>query len=1314
MELRVGAGAEAPRLDCRVALDPGATVAELREALAAHAADRGIAVPPGALLRGPDGDPLDPAARVAGEGVAPRFTSGQRLWLSEQPPPTGLRSPAPSPGEVDERGTVPFNRTPYRPVAVRPRPLPPLPAPPAPPRPSRVAVTSFVVPLATGIGFAVVLGRPQYLLIALLAPLALAAVALVERGRGRRSHRGARAEHHRQLEEALGSIDRVLAEERADRERALPPLADLAAAARSRRPELWARDLRSPDLLVLRLGTAPAPSHVSLEIDPGGDEDLRRDAERRIAEATATIDAAPVALDLDDDAVVAVVGPPGERDGLARSLLAQVAVRHGPEDVVVAALLAPSALADHEWLRWLPHARSSASPLAGPHLAGWPADVDVLLGALLDQAVDGRSGPRIVVVAHEDAAVDRGALGRLLDAAPGAGIRVLWLGADEGLVPRQCRVVVRVEADGSGERTSTDPADEPLRFSAEVASPEVADAIARDLAPLRDSSSATQASALPGAVGLADVLAADDVAEAWSRSTFESLAAPVGVAADGPMVLDLVEHGPHALVAGTSGAGKSELLQTLVAGLAATHPPEHVTFLFVDYKGGAAAAPFADLPHTVGSVTNLDAAASRRALTSLRAELDRRMALLAEEGDGAADLATLALTRPDRCPPRLVIVVDELATLAKEIPDFVPGIVDIAQRGRSLGIHLVLATQRPAGVVTESIRANVNLRIALRVLDASDSQNVIGAADAAAIPVPRRGRAIARLGPTELVPFQAAWSGAARAGAGRARVRVEPLAFDGAGATGDAADPGEGTQLDEVLAAVADAHRRTGGAPPRRPWLPPLPGHVRLEPLLDLVADERRADPGRWAVLGLHDDPAHQAQRLAVVDLEAEGGLAVFGAGGAGRTTALRTAVASLVSGASPGEVQVVALDFAGRTLRSLLDLPHTAAVRTSDDLDATAREIDHLSAEVDRRRTVLAGRAADSLSALRALDPAAAADLPRIALVVDGFAGLRADLDTPAGYEWWQRLQRVLVDGRQVGIHALVTADRRADLPAPLLTAIGARLVLRMTEPEAMSSLGVPLTVARGAELPPGRGFLRGDEEVQVAVLGDDASAAGQARALADLGRRASGEPAARRDPLPDEVDRPAGLDRDLEVAIGVGDDGPVTVDLRGGHLLVVGPPASGRTTALAAVAAGLAAAGAPCTRIDGRADDALERLEALVRDAVPGADRHRPHVVLVDDADELGDGPGGRLLEQLAGAPGVRLVAVADAAAVARAFSGWVPAVRRGRRALVLQPASSADVDQVAGVRVRLRPGARFPVGRGVLVEDRRPHVVQVARTS
>lgn len=245
------------------------------------------------------------------------------------------------------------------------------------------------------------------------------------------------------------------------------------------------------------------------------------------------------------------------------------------------------------------------------------------------------------------------------------------------------------------------------------------------------------------------------LAHLWARSP-RSTVFPIGVNGAGPLVLDLVRDGPHALVGGTTGSGKSELLLSLVASLAAVNRPDELAFLLVDYKGGAAFAECADLPHVVGVVTDLDAALTERAMTSLDAELKRRERLLGEHG--CRDLTAYhARKRPgDPALRRLVLVVDEYRALAEELPSFVAGLVRVASLGRSLGIHLVVATQRPAGVVTADMRANLGLRIALRVRDVVDSLDVLEAPDAARIHECTPGRAFLRSAATELAQFQCA------------------------------------------------------------------------------------------------------------------------------------------------------------------------------------------------------------------------------------------------------------------------------------------------------------------------------------------------------------------------------------------------------------------------------------------------------------------------------------------------------------------------------------------------------------------------------
>ena len=439
-------------------------------------------------------------------------------------------------------------------------------------------------------------------------------------------------------------------------------------------------------------------------------------------------------------------------------------------------------------------------------------------------AGDGDDGRAILVVLDGMAAHRLPGMRRVLRDGPPVGVSVLCLEREAALLPAECRAVVqaapnglRVAVDGADTLDGVQPDFDPVtaraaedlaaagalagrsrtaRSTTPVGSRATAgstaawcERLARGLAPLRDAGGQEERPrGAPSRVRLLDLLGpepltAASIARRWvigqGGTDF-----PLGSGANGTVHLDLRRDGPHVLVAGTTGAGKSELLQSMVAALAVRNRPDEMVFVLVDYKGGSAFADCADLPHTVGLVTDLDGHLVRRALESLGAELRRREALLAAAGakdiddylrraPGGAD-RTARMRRPAAADgrsqpaagpevlPRLVLVVDEFAALARELPEFVSGLVAVAGRGRSLGIHLVLATQRPAGVVSPEIRANTNLRIALRVTDPAESTDVVGVPDAAGIPATRPGRALVRVGQASPVPLQVARVGGPR------------------------------------------------------------------------------------------------------------------------------------------------------------------------------------------------------------------------------------------------------------------------------------------------------------------------------------------------------------------------------------------------------------------------------------------------------------------------------------------------------------------------------------------------------------------------
>ncbi len=459
-----------------------------------------------------------------------------------------------------------------------------------------------------------------------------------------------------------------------------------------------------------------------------------------------------------------------------------------------------------------------------------PADDPEQQATALARLDDGANRHVVVVTDRPDLLAQRtGALRRFLAAAPSVAV-VVRVAAGEA-IPAMCRSVLEIGSIGLA-RWSTDTSLPTPSTPVHAAGVAVGDAVrvARALAALHDPEDPSAAAdALATSVTLGALCAhhgggpIDDaiaIAATWRSGGHDP--APVallGITADGVVEIDLVRDGPHALVAGTTGSGKSELLRTLVVSLAARCSPDHLTFVLVDYKGGSTFDACADLPHTVGVVTDLDDRLAERALVSLEAEVRRRERLL--RAVGAADLVEYRADPERPALARLVVVIDEFAALAAELPGFLSALVGVAQRGRSLGVHLVLATQRPAGVVDDHIRANTNLRLALRLQDAGDARDVVGDDEPVRFPRSTPGRTMLRLGPSETVVFQSARStgpvDAARRRAVACRVRrrdVDGHGRDHGAGRPRAVDPprrrvvGHRAAPPPVAAAAAGAARR--------------------------------------------------------------------------------------------------------------------------------------------------------------------------------------------------------------------------------------------------------------------------------------------------------------------------------------------------------------------------------------------------------------------------------------------------------------------------------------------------------------------------
>lgn len=1243
-------------------------------------------------------------------------------------------------GRIDQLGQVAFHRTPLRPARPEPVTLPNLTRVPTPPEPARFSLLTSAAPLLGGILMAVVLKEPRFLLFTILAPITGVAGYFESKRRNRDRQGRDVAAFEKRFADRETAYATAYAEEETARLAAAPDIADLRRRAERRDRTLWSRGRDIPEFLSLRVGMGPAEAQITAEFATEGDEELVARLEE-LAERYRGFERVPVTVPLQDLGVFGVQGTRREVASVAKALLIQAVCLHSPEDLVVVAGASPE-IDLVSWLRWVPHTHAVGSPLAGSHLATDRAGTDQLLRALLDVAdfrqsstdhgVD-RRWPWILVVLDRLIEPDPHLVAQLLDRCPEVGISVLWLSDTADRIPPQCRVVAELadRTQTGAEQLSklwfTDPETPNERFAADGVDRSLPDHVARALAPLRDASSTTSTSSIPRVVPLYAAHGVDEVTPGWVQQEWSvdrrgeggyALETVVGTTADGPLRLDLVADGPHGLIGGTSGSGKSELIQSLVAGLVAYQSPRDLSLMFIDFKGGSASEVFKDLPHISGRVTDLDESLALRAQVSLRAELRRRVSLFSELA--AKDMAEMRRLHPDQAPPSLVIVIDEFATLVKQLPEFVADIIDIAQRGRSYGVHLILATQRPSASVDDNILANTNLRISLRMLDRTESMSIINAPDAAEIPVPLKGRSIARLGPGQLVEFQSAYCSAPLATtAGRPPVTVRPLGggptFGGPSGDGGPrpGEPEPRTQLDGLIEAIV----ALGHPPVRQIWNDLLPEHLAFghaDSMRRTPGYER--DPGRLVLLGEADDPANQRQHAAVVDLESGGGLLVLGTGGSGKTTALRTIAASAAlddQRSGGGTVAIFVLDFSSGELRSLVALPQCCGVGTLDDLEATTRILETLDAVVTRRRAAAA-------------DGGRGSGEPTIVLLVDGYANLIDALqNTRAGQEqtsdqWLSAFHRIVLDGRQLGIHSVLTADRSASVRNAVFAAITRRLVLRQMDVAETKSLGAPATDTFG----PGAGYLDG-LRVQVATLATpDVDADTALRAFSSIIDVLS--PSLLGEPLPSALNRPntGPLDPDARRGVvGVADisGDEVGFDLTNLDILVTGPPLSGKSWALRSMAEQLEAAGASVYAL-GTEDSGLRRfrwkaaawgaadiagLVGTMKAELEFPDRRA--VLVVDDLDLL-DGPAFDTAVSGLG-PNRAIRMLGSSTSFGYSNNEVVKRIRAARQVLYLQPASSREVAETIGVMrlPLLRLGLQFPPGRGMFVRNRVPTVVQ-----
>ncbi|AXL91293.1 type VII secretion protein EccC [Streptomyces sp. CB09001] len=859
---------------------------------------------------------------------------------------------------------------------------------------------------------------------------------------------------------------------------------------------LWERRTGDEDFAQVRVGLGPqalATPLVPPQTAPVDElEPLTAGAMHRFLATHSTLEELPMAVSLRAFYHVTVSGEPTTVRGTARAVTASLAALHSPEDLVIAVATGRESAAAWEWTKWLPHAQAGdAADGAGSRrlVTADPTALEELLGTRLE----GR--PRFHPAGRP--VPDQPHLVIVLDGVslPPTSL----LASPEGLQGvTVIEVVPGTLSTGRGDLSLVVQPKE-LRLEAahgavyegtpDVLSQESAEALARQLAPLRVGTGGDDDEPLLANLEFTDLLNLGDAASVDTRRTWrprsqsERLRVPIGVGEDGrPVMLDLKEAaqegmGPHGLCVGATGSGKSELLRTLVLGLAVTHSSETLNFVLADFKGGATFAGMAQLPHVAAVITNLadDLTLVDRMGDSIRGELNRRQEMLRDAGNYAnihdyekARAAGAAL----QPIPSLVLVIDEFSELLTAKPDFIEMFVQIGRIGRSLGVHLLLASQRLEEGRLRGLETYLSYRIGLRTFSAAESRSALGVPDAYELPnVP--GSGFLKFGTDEMVRFKAAYvSGVYRTGAQQAAVRGGPRPVDRRPVLFTAAEvpvrylpvppqreeapdgTGDDALADTVLDVVVRRLEAQGPAA-HQVWLPPLDSPPSLDTLLPglaQVAGRGLTQPGyegagRLVVpVGIVDKPYEQRRDPLWVNFGgAAGHMQILGGPQSGKSTLLRSVIASFALTHTPHEVQFYALDFGGGGLSAVAGLPHVGGVSSRLDPEKVRRTAAEVYGVLTRREEYFRTAGISSIAefrARRARGDITVADQPwgDVFLVIDGWGNFRAD---------YEALESVVLDiaarGLGYGIHVILTASRSMEVRSNLKDHLMNRLELRL-----------------------------------------------------------------------------------------------------------------------------------------------------------------------------------------------------------------------------------------------------------------------------
>ena len=851
-------------------------------------------------------------------------------------------------------------------------------------------------------------------------------------------------------------------------------------------PDLFDRVPEDEDFMVVRLGTGSVSSARQADVKERERLEYEDDFEKvpeELKDEYEFLENAPIVCDFKVNSAVGIIGPDRERDEIFKNIVLDIAARHYYTDLKMFFVVEEEHKDKLNWLRLLPHGIDSMN---GQRLIVCDQESKNIIFERLYRDLTSRysrekntGAQRVIVFFLDDFGFKNHPISRFVDESARLNYSFVFFADHKEEITTGCSCLITVDQPGKATLIDTSGEEDPQEFVYPVLDNRTAENIVSLLAPVY-----TEEISLEGSLTksismfeMLNILAVDDIdlAKNWASSQVDkSMAAPIGVSKTDMISLDLHDSadGPHGLVAGTTGSGKSELLQTYIASVAIRFHPHEVGFMIIDFKGGGMANQFRNLPHLMGTITNIDGKEIERSLKSIKAELQKRQRYFAEVDVNHIDkyINKYKKGETNKPLPHLIIVVDEFAELKMEQPEFMKELISASRIGRSLGVHLILATQKPAGQVDDQIWSNSRFRLCLKVQTPSDSNEVIKSPLAAEIKEP--GRAYLQIGNNEVFElFQSGYSGASEKADADTTKEFKIFSLEQSGKKElvfqQKRKKGESqkTQLEATIDYIANYCKETG--------LDKLPDIClpSLSTLINFPKEEKLAKKPNHIIadIGIFDDPNNQFQGPYSLDMSTDHVLLV-GSAQTGKTNFLQNIIRSVTTKYTPEQVNIYIMDFASMVLKNFESLAHVGGVVTASEDEKMKNLMKLLTVEIEERKEKLLEQGVSSFTAYL---ESGKTDLPSLILLIDNFIAMKELFFKDADED----LLNLLREGISVGLSIVVSNPATTGIGYKYMSNFPSKVALYNNDSQEYSALFQ--TSRLFLDDIPGRGLVRVDNEV-------------------------------------------------------------------------------------------------------------------------------------------------------------------------------------------------------------------------------------------